>query len=270
MNNFLIGLIGCGAMGSALVKGMVEKGGMNPNSIYLFDLNKDRQQQLVDMIKAKPAETYAQMTEKCTHIFIAVKPQDTEGLLYSLKTLVRPEQIIVSIAAGTTISYIESCLISGSKIIRLMPNTPCLIGEGAVAMSTGDAVTEQEIKDLEQILKPLGLIIRLPEKLMDAATGLSGTGPAYVYLFIETMIDAGVSVGIRRDVASKLVIQNVIGAAKMLEINTQHPAELRNIVTSPAGTTSSALLVLEESGFRSCLIKAVREATRRSEELRRG
>lgn len=270
MKTFKIGVIGCGAMGSALARGMVKAGDIDPQSLYLYDLDQERMNQLAGDIKANPVSNLADFVPLCSHIFIAVKPQDTEGLLYSIKPFIQPEQVFVSIAAGITIDFIEACLISGTKVIRLMPNTPCLIGEGTIALSTGDAVTDEERREVEKLLKPLGLTLRLPEKLMDAATGLSGTGPAYVYLFIETMIDAGVSVGIRRDVASKMVVQNVIGAAKMLESNVQHPAELRNTVTSPAGTTSSALLVLEETGFRSCLIKAVREATRRSEELRLG
>ena len=265
-----IGLIGCGAMGSALAKGMIKAGGTAPDLLYLFDVDKERMNQLAAELQANSAESLADFVPICSQIFIAVKPQDAEGLLYAIKSLIKPQQVIVSIAAGITISFIESCLFSGTKVIRLMPNTPCLIGEGVLALSTGDAVTDEERHKVEKLLKPLGLTMRLPEKLMDAATGLSGTGPAYVYLFIETMIDAGVSIGIRRDVASKMVIQNVIGAARMMEANTQHPAELRNIVTSPAGTTSSAMLVLEENGFRSCLIKGVREATKRSEELRLG
>ncbi len=270
MSNDRIGLIGCGAMGSALVKGMITRGGVDSSSVFLYDLNDERKKQLAAEFNCIPANSYKDFVPDCKYIFIAVKPQDIEGLLYSLKPLVQPEQICISIAAGITISYIESCLFSGAKVIRLMPNTPCLIGEGSIAISTGDTVTDEERRKAESLLKPLGMTVRLPENLMDAATGLSGTGPAYVYLFIETMIDAGVSVGIRRDVASKLVIQNVIGAAKMLDSNAQHPAELRNIVTSPAGTTSAAMLILEENGFRSCLIKAVREATKRSKELRMG
>ncbi len=270
MDNDVIGIIGCGAMGSALAKGMIKAGCIEPSLLYLYDLDKGRMIQLAEELNANTADKPADFIPLCKHIFIAVKPQDTEGLLYAIKPFVQPDQVYISIAAGITISFIESCLSSGTKVIRLMPNTPCLIGEGTIALSTGDAVTDEERREVEHLLKSIGLTMRLPEKLMDAATGLSGTGPAYVYLFIETMIDAGVSVGIRRDVAAKMVVQNVIGAARMLETNAQHPAELRNIVTSPAGTTSSALLVLEESGFRSCLIKAVREATRRSEELRLG
>ncbi|MGM0652470.1 MAG: pyrroline-5-carboxylate reductase [Bacillota bacterium] len=270
MTTNIIGLIGCGAMGSALVRGMVTRGDIDPGSVYLYDLSVDRKNQLASEYNCNPAASLEEFIPCCNKIFIAVKPQDIEILLSSIKPLVQPGQIYVSVAAGITINYIESCLFPGTKIIRLMPNTPCLIGEGVIIISAGDIVAEDERREVESMLKPLGTTIRMPEKLMDAATGLSGTGPAYVYLFIETMIDAGVSVGIRRDVASKLVIQNVIGAAKMLESNTQHPAELRNIVTSPAGTTSAALLTLEEEGFRSCLIKAVMEATKRSEELRFG
>ncbi len=265
-----IGLIGCGEMGSALARGMIKAGGIDPSAVYVYDLNKEREALLADELSCNKAETLEIMVPKCRFLFIAVKPQDAGDLLSSIKSLIYRDQIIISIAAGITINFIQKALPAETKVIRLMPNTPCLIGEGAVVISTGETVDEEERKEVEKLLKPLGLIIRFPESLMDAATGLSGTGPAYVYLFIETMIDAGVSVGIRRDVASKLVIQNVIGAAKMLEQNVHHPAEMRNIVTSPAGTTSSALLVLEESGFRSCLIKAVIAATRRSKELLRG
>jgi len=270
MNNSEVGLIGCGAMGSALAKGMIEKGNVDPTTVYLYDLNKERQEELADELKAASAESYEEILGSCRIIFIAVKPQDTEGLLYSIRPFIRNGQILVSIAAGITIDFIESCLPAETKVIRLMPNTPCLIGEGTIAISIGEAVTKDEFKEVENLLKPLGLTIRLPEKLMDAATGLSGTGPAYAFLFIETMIDAGVAVGIRRDVASKMVIQNAIGSARMMLSSTSHPAELRNAVTSPAGTTSAAMQILEEYGFRSCLLKGVIEATKKAGDLRRG
>lgn len=265
-----IAIIGCGAMGSALAKGMVKAGNLKPSSLFLYDLDEDRMHELAKELNAVASGKLEDFIPQSKHIFIAVKPQDAEGLLCDIKPLVQEGQIFVSIAAGITLNYIESCLSENTKVVRLMPNTPCLVGEGTIALSAGDAVTNEERRGVEKLLKPLGLTIRIPEKLMDAATGLSGTGPAYLYLFVETMIDAGVAVGIRRDTAAKMVVQNMIGAAKMLEQNPQHPAELRNIVTSPAGTTSAALLVLEESGFRSCLIKAVMEATKRSEELRLG
>ncbi|MFO7951663.1 MAG: pyrroline-5-carboxylate reductase [Bacillota bacterium] len=270
MNNKKIGIIGCGAIGSALGKGFVEKVGIDPSLVYLYDLNKERVQALAEELNAVSTENLSELVPHCQHIFIAVKPQDIEGLLYSIREMINREQIFTSVAAGITINYIESCLSYESKVIRLMPNTPCLVGQGTIAISNGEHVTAEEGEEVEQLLKPLGLTIRLPEDLMDAATGLSGTGPAYVFLFIETMIDAGVAVGIRRDLAREMVIQNILGSARMLQENNKHPAELRNTVTSPSGTTASALHVLEESGFRSCLLKSVIEATKRAKELRRG
>ncbi len=268
--NKKIGLIGCGAIGSALGKGFVQKVGIDPSLVYLYDINKERMHVLAEELSAVPTESLSEIVPHCQHIFIAVKPQDIEGLLYSIREMINREQIFTSVAAGITINFIESCLSYESKVIRLMPNTPCLIGEGTIAISAGEHVTEDEREEVEKLLKPLGLTIRLPEDLMDAATGLSGTGPAYVFLFIETMIDAGVSVGIRRDVATDMVVQTIIGSASMMLENSKHPAELRNTVTSPSGTTASALHVLEENGFRSCLLKSVIEATKRAKELRRG
>ncbi len=271
MNNKKTGLIGCGAMGSALAKGIVKRVGMDPTQVYLYDLNPERVEELVLELNAVGVKSLEEMIPHCQQIFIAVKPQDIESLLYSIKDLVREGQIFASIAAGITISFIQSCLPSYSKVIRLMPNTPCLLGEGTIAISAGDNVTSEERNDIEELLESMGKTIRIPEYLMDAATGLSGTGPAYVFLFIETMIDAGVAVGFRRDVASEMVIQNVIGSARMLQENSKtHPAELRNSVTSPAGTTTAAMNVLEEFGFRSCLLKSVIAATDQAEKLRRG
>lgn len=271
MNEGKIGLIGCGAMGSALAKGIVERVGIDPADVYLFDLNRDRVDELALELNAVGAQNLEELVSQCRQIFICVKPQDIESLLYSIKSMVRQDQIFSSIAAGITINFIESCLPAYSKVVRLMPNTPCLLGEGTIAISAGDNVTAAERNQIEALLKSMGITIRIPEYLMDAATGLSGTGPAYVFLFIETMIDAGVAVGFRRDVASEMVIQNIIGSARMLqENNNQHPAELRNSVTSPAGTTTAAMHVLEESGFRSCLLKSVIAATKQAEMLRRG
>lgn len=264
-----IGLIGCGAMGSALVKGIVRKGETRPETIFVYDINEERKDSLAREIGVKSAADLAEQALSCRYIFIAVKPQDVEGLLVLLKPLVCPDQIITSIAAGITIKVMEEALPPGSKVIRMMPNTPCLLGEGAIAFSLGAAVTAEEGAEVDELIRPLGLTIRVPEKLMDAVTGLSGTGPAYVYLFAETLIDAGVTVGLRRDVAAKLVIQTMLGAARMLQESPRlHPAELRNNVTSPAGTTCAALQVLEATGFRSAMIRAVIEASRRSGELR--
>lgn len=235
--------------------------------VRVYDTNEERAKELSRELGVEAVEDLTEMIACCRHIVIAVKPQDIEALLDLLKSLVRPEQFVISIAAGISTEMLQDGLSPDCKVIRLMPNTPCLLGEGAVAMSAGETVTEEEREEVIQLLLPLGLTIQVPEKLMDAVTGLSGTGPAYVFLFVETLIDAGVTVGLNRDVAGKLVVQTVIGAARMLQENNIHPAALRNNVTSPAGTTCAALQVLEETGFRSSMIKAVIEATRRAREL---
>jgi pyrroline-5-carboxylate reductase len=254
-------------MGSAMARGITKQGGISPARVRVYDINEERSKRLNRELGVVAVDSPAEMIPFCRHILIAVKPQDIEGLLGSLQGLVRPEQLVTSIAAGISTQTLQDALSPGCKVIRLMPNTPCLIGEGAIAMSAGKGVSEAEREEVMHLLKPLGLTIQVPEKLLDAVTGLSGTGPAYVFLFVETLIDAGVTVGLNRDVASKLVVQTVIGAARMLQENNIHPAELRNNVTSPAGTTCAALQVLEETGFRSSMIKAVIEASRRAGEL---
>ncbi len=256
-----VGLIGCGAMGSAMARGFAKVGGVDPADIRIHDMNKERMNALAGELGVQSVDDLAELTCYCRHIFIAVKPQDIERLLQSIRKLIKPQHLVTSIAAGISIKMLEDNLPEGSKVIRLMPNTPCLVGEGATAISTGQTVTAEERTEIVQLLEPLGLIIPVPDRLMNGVTGLSGTGPAYVFLFVETLIDAGVNVGLNRDVATSLVVQTVIGAARMLKENGKHPVQLRNEVTSPAGTTCAALRVLEEEGFRSCLIKAVMEAT---------
>ncbi|HOL18132.1 MAG TPA: pyrroline-5-carboxylate reductase [Bacillota bacterium] len=262
-----IGLIGCGAMGSALARGFTKKGDLNPSLIWVYDRNEERALKLSRELGIKAAASLEEAVPFSRHLLIAVKPQDIDGLLHMLKGLVTPGQLVTSIAAGVTTTTLQKGLGPESKVFRLMPNTPCLLGEGAIGMSAGKNASEEEREEVMALLKPLGLTIQVPEKLMDAVTGLSGTGPAYVFLFAETLIDAGVTVGLNRDVASKLVVQTLIGAARMLQESNIHPAELRNNVTSPAGTTCAAMQVLEETGFRSSMIKAVIEATRRAGEL---
>lgn len=265
-----IGIIGCGAIGSALAGGIVEKGVEDPADVRVLDIDPARIEKLVNKLKVQPAAGTGDIFANCTYIFIAVKPQDVESALREFQPLVQPHHVIISAAAGISTTFIESRLPAGSKVIRIMPNTPCLIGQGAVAVSSGGAVTGSEIDNVEKLLEPLGLTVSIPEHLMDAVTGLSGTGPAYVFLFIESLIDSGVMMGLSRDVASRLTIQTIIGATMLLlQENGIHPAELRYNVTSPGGTTCAAIEVLEEKGFRNCLTKAVTAATLRAGEFKR-
>lgn len=266
-----IGLTGCGAMGSALVRGMVLRGGIVPDSIFVYDLDAGRRNVLARELGVVATAGLDELVHRCRYLFIAVKPEDVKALLNDLKPFVLPEQSIVSIAAGITLQMLENGLPSGTKVIRLMPNTPCLAGEGTIALCSTGTVSPEETAEVITLLQPLGLTVSVPEKLMDAVTALSGSGPAYVYLFAETLIDAGVAAGLPHDIAVKLALQTMLGSVKMLQENPGlHPAEMRNRVTSPAGTTSAALQVLEEAGFRGAVIKAVLAATRRSEELQNG
>ncbi len=264
------GIIGCGAMGTALVRGMIASGEILPADLWIYDLDRPKLNDLSSELGVQPAADPEQLFKRCRHIFVAVKPQDVDAAAGAWANLIRPAgHLLISLAAGVTIKFYEERLPAGSKVIRLMPNTPCLIGEGAVAMSTGKAVNPDEAGEIRKLLGHLGLIIPVPEQMMDAVTGLSGSGPAYVYLFIETLIDAGVNVGLSRETAASLTVQTVLGAARMVRESGSHPVELRNDVTSPAGTTAAALEVLESGRFRGDLIRAVKAAAQRAGELNR-
>ncbi len=269
LNLPVIGIIGCGAMGTALIRGLIASGEMDPENLWIYDLDSNKMEELSVELGVMPAADGEQLFQKCRYIVVAVKPQDILTSSAEWAKFFQPEeQLLISLAAGITIKFYEVRLPAGSKIIRLMPNTPCLVGEGAIAMSCGKEVTPEEAGEVKKLLSHLGLIITVEEKLMDAVTGLSGTGPAYVYLFIEVLIDAGVNIGLSRRNAADLVIQTVIGAAQMVRESGRHPAELRNDVTSPAGTSAAALAVLESGRFRSSLIGAVQTAVQRAGELK--
>lgn len=263
-----LGLIGCGAMGSALAKGIVKHGGVSPDNFYVYDIVPERMEYLVLSLGCRSGNL-EELCRECDLLILAVKPQDVENVLASMAGFFRKEQLLVSVAAGISTRSIEKLLPAGSKVIRLMPNTPCLIGAGAVAVSSGKEVTLEELEYVESLLTPLGMVKRVPEKLMEAVTGLSGSGPAFAFYFIEALIDGGVEAGLSRDLATDLAAQTVLGAARMLLESGRHPAELKNAVTSPGGTTSAGLLALEEGAARAAIIKAVTQAARRAGELKR-
>ena len=264
-----IGIIGCGAMGTALARGIASSGAVNPGEIRLFDLDKKRAAAAAGQWGLQVAAGPEELLQKSRYLFVAVKPQDVAEAVLSWKGLFRPDaQLLISLAAGVTIKFYERQLPPGSKIIRLMPNTPCLVGEGAIAMSTGGAVSAGESAEVRELLGPLGLTLPVPEKLIDAVTGLSGSGPAYLYLFVESLIDAGVSAGLNHEIAARLAVQTVLGAARMLKESGRSPAELRREVTSPGGTTAAALKELENRSFRGSLITAVAAAAERAGELK--
>lgn len=261
-----IGLIGIGAMGSALLKGLLD-GGVPPEQIVAYDTFETKLVAVADKYGIEASPDVRGVAESATVIFIAVKPQDMKALLKEMGPSMRDGQLVVSIAAGVTIHDIEKRIEREVGVIRVMPNTPCLVGEGAIALSAGKYVSDDEMKMVVSWLETLGFVRVVPEKLMDAVTGLSGSGPAYVYMMIEALSDGGVLAGMPRSLASELAAQTVLGAAKMVLETGEHPAVLREMVTSPGGTSAAGLLQLEEGGVRAAVIKAVRAAAERSKEL---
>ena len=264
-----IGIIGCGAMGAALARGIASSGAVDPADIRIYDRDKQRAAAVAGEWGLRVAAGPEELLQKSGYLFVAVKPQDVAASVNSWKEFFQPgAHLLVSLAAGVTIKFYRELLPAGSKIIRLMPNTPCLIGEGAIAMSAGSAVSAGEAAEIKELLGHLGLTLAVPERLLDAVTGLSGSGPAYLYLFVEALVDAGVNAGLDHETASQLAVQTVLGAARMLKESGRSPAELRREVTSPAGTTAAALAALENRSFRSSLITAVKAAVERAGELK--
>eukprot|EP00918_Siedleckia_nematoides_P049688 GHVU01108915.1.p1 GENE.GHVU01108915.1~~GHVU01108915.1.p1 ORF type:complete len:279 (+),score=55.09 GHVU01108915.1:429-1265(+) len=263
----ILGFLGAGQMASALAGGFVKGGTVLPQQIVMSDSYPPALQTAA----AKGYETANDNLEVCRKsdiIFLAVKPQVVDQVLAELSNAqgtLKPS-VFVSICAGVPV---DSLLTKGpySRVIRLMPNTPCLVNHSATAMCASFDVSPGELDLLEALLKSVGIVHRLHEKQFDAVTGLSGSGPAYVYTMIEAMADAGVKRGLPRNVAQQLAAQTVMGSAKMVLEGSQHPAQLRDAVCSPGGTTICGQAVLEDKGFRSAVMGAVEASSAKSEEL---
>lgn len=262
-----LGLIGCGKMGGALLRGVVAARKKETIEVALSDKVEGVADALGKQIKCKTTTgTPAQVAGSSEAIILAVKPQDMKALCKSLAR-VPGERLYISIAAGISISNLEDWLGKKQRLIRTMPNTPALVGSGAAAFARGSGVTDADAKLATDILTSAGIAVEVSEKLLDAVTGLSGSGPAYAYTFIESLSDAGVLMGLPRAAALQLAAQTVAGAAKMVMKTGKHPAALRDEVTSPGGTTIAGLEQLEAHGFRHAILQAVRSATKRSKEL---
>ena len=262
-----LGIIGGGAMGAAFAKGVVSSGVVQASDVTVADLDESRLEKLAGELGVGVTTDNVAAVRDADVILLAVKPPIVADVLDVIAGVVNTGQLIISIAAGVSLQAIESALPHGIGVVRAMPNTPCLIGVGAVGFSAGKAAIRPQVDMARQIFEAGGIAIEVPEKMLNAVTGLSGSGPAYVYVMIDALSDAGVRVGLPRHVALKLAAQTVMGAAKMVLDTGQHPSVLKDQVTTPGGTTIAALDVLEKAGFRSALIEAVKAATKRSEEL---
>jgi len=273
----VITCIGSGNMGCALMKA-VSRGGASCQNFEIFftDSDSEKAGQAAAMLKAKVLNTNAEAAEKGDIIFLAVKPQVTRQVLAEIKPALkkrrqRSEPVLVSMAAGWPIAKIqEAAGTTGDSpvpVIRIMPNMPALTGRGMIALSSSKEVTAEKINEIKIILSGAGVVDCLEEKYMDAATGLSGSGPAYVCLFIEALADGGVRAGLPRDKALLYAAQTALGTAAMIQETGKHPGELKDMVTSPGGATIAGIAALEEGAFRGAVIKAVEASWKRAIEL---
>lgn len=261
-----LGIIGCGKMGTAFVAGAIRSGVVAASAVTGIDPVKAAREHFKGVTGAKAAEEISALAD-CDVILLCTKPQDACAALELLVSVSKSPPLVISIAAGVKLSALEQAAKGKARVVRAMPNTPAAVGKGASGFCMGHLATSADADVAKQILSSVGLAIEVPERLMDAVTGLSGSGPAYVYLVIDALADGGVKAGLPRADAIRLAAQTVWGAAAMVLETGEHPAVLKDMVTSPGGTTIAGLAELEKHGLRSALIEAVAAATRRSVEL---
>lgn len=263
----MIVFIGAGNMAGALIRGLVDTSTAEADRILAADPDAERLEQLESTLGVRTTSDNAEALRRADIVILATKPQVFQELLPEVAKELRPESLVISIAAGVSNSILEAAL-PGARVVRTMPNTPALVGAGATAISGGTRATEKDLTLAERLFQSVGLTVRVPEEQMDAVTGLSGSGPAYVFAMIEALRDAGVREGLEEGVALELAAQTVFGAAKLLREQQESPEVLRERVTSPGGTTRAGLDSLQAAGFAETMAGAVRAATRRSAELR--
>lgn len=262
-----IAVIGAGNMGGALLKGMLRMPWASPAMFVVSDADEKKLKVIARDLKVKTTNNNRKAINGADIILLAVKPQVLDQVLEEIKGTLKEKQVLISVAAGVRTDHISSLLNKKVSVIRAMPNISALVGESATAISRGKHSTKVDAGLAREILESVGTVVEVQEHLMDAVTGLSGSGPMYVFLIAEGLSDAGVKVGLSRDIASTLAIQTLLGASKMLKETDMHPAELKDLVTSPGGTSISALHSLEKSGLKAMLIDAVEAAAKRSAEL---
>lgn len=266
--NFKLGFIGVGNMGAAIVTGVLRNELLLPQNIIITDIDKGRVFSLNEQFGVIAADSIDELFDKKIDATLyAAKPQDVPKIFPEISTAISPNQWLISIAAGVKTSTLEEYLPENIPVVRVMPSITASVGEGAAAICGGKYATTEHIAITQQIFNAVGKALVMEEKLLDAVTGLSGSGPAFVFLFIEALADAGVQVGLSRQDATTLAVQTVLGASKMVEQTGEHPTILKNKVTSPGGTTAAGLYELESGGLRVAIANAVIAATKRSTEL---
>jgi pyrroline-5-carboxylate reductase len=262
-----IALLGAGRLGESMLRGFLSSGWREPTDVIATSRRAERRDTLTALYGIETTADNAAAITGARLVILAVKPQDTVGVLAEIAPSVVPAQTLLSVAAGVTTAAIESWLPDGARVVRAMPNAPALVHEGIAGICGGDHARDEDLEVATSALGHLGAVVRVAEDDMDAVTALSGSGPAYFALLAEAMIEAGLLLGLSRDVSTRLVVQTMFGSAKLLRDEQMHPVELREAVTSPGGTTTRAIRELERSGVRAAFLNAITAATERSREL---
>jgi pyrroline-5-carboxylate reductase len=265
-----IAVIGGGKMGSIITQGLIDNKLASSRNIIVTDIDKSRRDALRSSMKIKVSHDNEKTAKEADIIILAVKPQNMAATLQEIRSVVDKSKLLISIAAGITTKFIESSLAKGVRVVRVMPNTPALVGRGAAAVAGGSRAKTGDIKLTQAIFNAVGISVEVKEKYMDAVTGLSGSGPAYFFLIIEALIEAGLQQGLTRALSKQLAAQTMLGAAHLCLQSEKEPAQLREMVTSPGGTTAAGLKVMEEKNLRDIIMATVEAATKRSKELAKG
>lgn len=262
-----LGIIGTGKIGSALLGRLISTNTVDRSKIIAYDIDENKRNKLSQEYKVEFAENNEELARTSKYIIVAVIPQVIDTVLKEIEPIITNEQVIISIAAGVSFNHINKFINPSVGLIRIMTNTPALIGAAATAIAHNENIKDHQLEFVKGIFDAVGMVVELEERHLDAVTGLSGSGPAYIFIIIEALADGGVKMGLPRDIAVNLAAQTVLGSAKLLLETKKHPAELKDMVSTPGGTTITAIHELESAKIRATLIRAVEAATIKSKSL---
>lgn len=265
-----IAILGTGKIGEALIAGLLSSSWREPSELAASCRREERERELTERYGVQATCSNAEAVAGAALVVIAVKPQDIEALLGEIGGMLAPEQTVLSVAAAIPTAAIERRIAASVPVVRAMPNTPSVVHEGIAGICAGAHANDEHLSLAEEVLSHLGAVVRVQEPYMDAVTAVSGSGPAYFALLAEAMIEAGILLGLSREISTQLVVQTMLGTAKQLRDLRMHPVELREMVTSPGGTTISAIRELERAGVRAAFLNAIQAAMDRSRELASG
>ena len=264
--NYQLGIIGGGMMAESILSCLISKGVYGSNQIQVSDVSSERLTYLKSKYLVQGCEDNAEVASSSQILLLAIKPQVFDKVAFQLETGMSEQCLVISILAGIPLAKLELAF-SHCPVVRVMPNTPATVGAGMTAIATGTRAQQQHLEVVQMVFGAVGEVVTVPESLMDAVTGLSGSGPAFIALVTEALTDGGVAVGLPRKIAAQLALQTLLGTATLMRDKAMHPAQLKDQVTSPGGTTIAGVAALEEAGLRAALISAVRAAYHRSREL---